>query len=571
MRFRVKIIFTIIVIAAMISVITSIVYYQKTSAVIEMHYRASISENVRNQAVKLDNMMRQMYYLSITVSCDQELISFIKDQQQGNDRLLDISVLLHKYYLSDPNVDSIYVYLPSEKKVVQAQQYKAMKQLDQNKEYTWISTLAARENNIRPMMWRDDIGSTRKYIFVYSRPIRDAQTGEILAEVALNLDERQVYFACLDSLNHSAYTRTELADEENIIVSSKKLANLGGTLDDAFVSPKALSEQVLQAPFSGYRFVTTLDVAVLTKSLAELRDFIIQVSLATMGLTVFLAFFFSQRLYVPVKNLKEAMRRLSEGDLQARAVPQGKDEIAILSSRFNSMADRIETLVSELVTEESLKKEAKLESLTYQITPHFMYNTLHSIKCAAFLQKAHGIEKLLDAFIELLQGSISKKGAFLMLKDELKLVQNYVLLQQFRHQHRFQVECRIDSASEELYVPRLIIQPLVENSIFHGLDMKSKHNQIIISAELTEAQLIISVEDNGKGMNPETTESGQKGKKEQFNGIGIKNIQERIRLYYGDRGSMVYEEGRAEGTKATISLPVAYHKDDYALSEDEMS
>ncbi len=327
-------------------------------------------------------------------------------------------------------------------------------------------------------------------------------------------------------------------------------------------------EQYSIAPFTGYRFVTTLDIAALTKDLAQLRDYIIKVSIITMTISVCLALFMSNKLYRPMKNLKDAMKKLSEGNLSARAIVEGKDEIAILSSKFNSMADRIEKLIEELVTERLLKKEAELEALQYQITPHFMYNTLNSIKCAAFLQNAHDIVQLLDAFIELLQSSINKKGAFITLRDELKLVQNYVLLQRFRYKDNFSVDYEIDSKTEKLYLPRLIIQPLVENSIFHGLDTKTDRNRILICANKEGNYLVIRVEDNGRGMSEE--EKGNifnkvKGKKEKFNHIGISNIKERIALYYGKNGSIVYSSCRDKGTKVVITIPATKTKEKYQL------
>lgn len=568
MRFRAKIISVIILISAILSIVTSIVYYNKTSSVIEENYLVSMLENVNNQAAKFDNMMKEMYYDTIELSYNSELINLIKEEYKGEDRLLQISILLHKYTISNNNIDSIYVYLPKENKVVKSQQYKAVKNIIVPENYSWINTIGRTQHNVSPISLVDDVGSVKKYIFVYSKPIIDPITGEMLGEIAFNMDERIVYFSCLDGINSTLNSNTEIVNNNNIIVSSKKIINLGESLDETPVGEFNNREQYSIAPFTGYRFVTTLDIAALTKDLAQLRDYIIKVSIITMTISVCLALFMSNKLYRPMKNLKDAMKKLSEGNLSARAIVEGKDEIAILSSKFNSMADRIEKLIEELVTERLLKKEAELEALQYQITPHFMYNTLNSIKCAAFLQNAHDIVQLLDAFIELLQSSINKKGAFITLRDELKLVQNYVLLQRFRYKDNFSVDYEIDSKTEKLYLPRLIIQPLVENSIFHGLDTKTDRNRILICANKEGNYLVIRVEDNGRGMSEE--EKGNifnkvKGKKEKFNHIGISNIKERIALYYGKNGSIVYSSCRDKGTKVVITIPATKTKEKYQL------
>jgi Predicted signal transduction protein with a C-terminal ATPase domain len=535
-------------------------------------------QNVNNQASKFDAIMQQMYYKSIEVSNDPELIRLIEEQYAGEDRLLDISLLLHQYHITDTNsnIDSIYAYLPGEKKVIKSQQYKAVKDITAPEDYPWLRMIQSHERNISPFSLKDEIGSVNKYIFVYSKPIVDPENGNYLGELAINMDERVIYFSCLDALNNSQTSTTEIVDGNNIIVSGKKISNLGKSLTTINPdNPETVrSEEYALAPFTGYRFVSTLDIGVLTKDLMRLRDLIIKVCLIMMVISLALALVMSNKLYAPMRNLKDAMRKLSEGELTARADVKGKDEIAVLSSGFNSMADRIEGLIEELVTEKLLKKEAELEALQYQIAPHFMYNTLNSIKCAAFLQNAYEIADQLDAFIELLQSSINKRGAFITLKEELKLVQNYVLLQRFRYRDNFSVEYRIDPIMEDFYLPRLIIQPLVENSIFHGLDTKTDRNKIIVTSRVEEDKLVISVEDNGKGMSPEEQASifeKKKGKKEQFNHIGINNIKERISLYYGSEGSIQCLSSRESGTTIIIKIPATADKDKYVIREEEAS
>ncbi|GKX29311.1 hypothetical protein SH1V18_17910 [Vallitalea longa] len=573
MKFRAKIILSIISITAIISIITAIIYYKRTSNTIQINYRKTISENINNKALEFDTIMRKMYYTCIEASCDKELIRLIREQNGGQDRLLAISILLNHYKISSDNIDSIYVYLPREKKIVISQEYKAVKNINTSNDYNWLRNTNNYIQNFSPIYIEDDIGSANKFLFTYKKPIKDPDTNELIGEIAFNMDERIVYFLCLDSINSSLNITTEIMNKDNKIVSSKLLSKLGKEVClEEYVNAKQY--QKITAPFTGYDFISVLDVNALTKDIVQIRNYIIIAAIITIIIAILLAFIMSNRLYAPVKNLKIAMRKLSEGDLKARAIITGNDEITILSRRFNNMADRMEKLIDELVTEKLLKKEAELEALQYQITPHFMYNTLNSIKCAAFLEEAYDIVDLLDAFIELLQSTISKKGAFITLEDELNLVKNYVLLQRFRYKDNFSVEYEIDNNVKTLYVPRLILQPLVENSIYHGLDTKTDKNRIIICASMTHDELVLSIEDNGKGMAEDVKKNifkRQTSKKEKFNHIGITNIKDRINLYYGDYGNISYSSVLEKGTKVVIIIPATKDKEQYMIKEEEES
>lgn len=237
-----------------------------------------------------------------------------------------------------------------------------------------------------------------------------------------------------------------------------------------------------------------------------------------------------------------------------------------MSQGFNSMIAQIEGLIEELVTEKMLKKEAEIEALQYQITPHFMYNTLNSIKYEAILQGSPNTAELLEAFIELLQLSASDRGAFITVKQEIHMMQNYVKLQQFRYADCFQVTFDMQPEAKTCYVPRLLIQPLVENAILHGIDHRKRDNQIAISVLCDNGALAIKVEDHGEGMTPEEIQKLLDGqRKSKFSGIGVSNIRERLRLYYGGKAELRFYSEKGNGTTAVILLPISYDAEEYTI------
>jgi len=224
------------------------------------------------------------------------------------------------------------------------------------------------------------------------------------------------------------------------------------------------------------------------------------------------------------------------------------------------MLDYIEALIAQVIEEEQQKKDAELEALQYQITPHFMYNTLNSIKFAAFLKGEKELAGLIGDFVELLQASINKKGSFLSVADEIHILKNYIHLQDFRYQGSFRVKYEISEEAYRCYIPRLILQPLVENALLHGIDIKRQTGKIWISGNVSEGKLILIVKDNGRGMTKEQIRDLFNSHAKKTNGlsaVGIPNVKERLELYYGTQGGMEYVSS-GNGTEVTVFLPAIY-------------
>ena len=208
-------------------------------------------------------------------------------------------------------------------------------------------------------------------------------------------------------------------------------------------------------------------------------------------LSTFLIYVLSAKLNEPAENLAQVMQDVGHGNFSLRAKIEGNDEIGYLAERFNHMLDNLEN-------EKILKRQAELNALQYQIRPHFIYNTLNSIRFAAMIQGAKNIGELLANFIELLQVSTNCEGEFGTLSEEIATLKKYIALQEFRLMNSFAVDFNLAQESLSCKVPRLILQPFVENSILHAPSPEKTFCRIIVSSELRGDELIISVRDDGK-------------------------------------------------------------------------
>ncbi|MNI00796.1 putative sensor-like histidine kinase [compost metagenome] len=274
----------------------------------------------------------------------------------------------------------------------------------------------------------------------------------------------------------------------------------------------------------------------------------------------------------PLNVLKMLMNRAERGDLRAYWTVKSSDEWMQLGDSYNQMLNRLEDLIKQVKKEESLKIEAEMEALHYQLNPHFLYNTLNTIKWVAKIHKTPQISEVVSALVRLLQASLGKKGEFIPLREEISLIHDYMEIQKFRYGDRIQVIIEVDKMTLGCLVPRMLLQPLIENAIIHGIEPSKREGVITIRTWLDRDLLFCQVEDNGIGMKVDEGSSGwneihalretQSGKllRERMSGIGLSHIREKIKLYYGPQFKMHIGSKPGVGTTIRMSLPI--HQDE---------
>lgn len=276
------------------------------------------------------------------------------------------------------------------------------------------------------------------------------------------------------------------------------------------------------------------------------------------------SFIFSKLFSSPLQLLRRLMKRAESGDLKAYWTSGSIRDIDELGNSYNQMLNRLEETIKQAKLEESLKKEAEIEALHYQLNPHFLYNTLNTIKWVAKIHKTPQISDAVSALVRLLQASLGKKGDFLSLKEEIGLIQDYMAIQSFRYGDTVKMRLDIDPLTTVCLVPKMMLQPLVENALIHGHENSAKDGEITIKTWLDRDMLLCEVQDNGKGIvSPESIlESQPRGKqtKERMSGIGLQNIREKIKLYYGPDYKMHIFSKPNFGTTVRLSLPI--HRDE---------
>lgn len=267
---------------------------------------------------------------------------------------------------------------------------------------------------------------------------------------------------------------------------------------------------------------------------------------------------FSNYLTSPITKLANYIHYVEE-DLTGIPQVKGTIETDILYHSFNELLARINSLLQKNAEESKLLRKAELHALQSQINPHFLYNTLDSINAMAILKDDKEISNMTTSLAHLLRLSISVPGEFVTIAEEIKHVKAYLTIQQIRYDDKFSADFDIDENMLSFPIVRLILQPLVENSIYHGMELKNGKGHILIRVKEIEDILIIQIIDDGNGVDEQTaTEINENlslmKKPGEGRSVGIYNVNERIRLYYGDSASLQFESKLGEGTKITITI-----------------
>lgn len=312
---------------------------------------------------------------------------------------------------------------------------------------------------------------------------------------------------------------------------------------------------------SGWHIVSMASSEELEAELNYLTDITIFLIILVLGIIILLTLYLSNSLSTPIRKLQELTHRASDNDLSVNIDIDGEDEIAELGKSFNKMIQRINKLLEENVREQKLLRKLELESLDNQIKPHFIYNTLDLIigllENKDFDRATHMVEAL-GKFFRL---SLSHGNEMVLIRNEIKHVKNYLFIQQFRHGDEYEYIIDIeDHSMMDKHIPRLILQPIVENSIYHGIMPLDRKGLIIIKGYTKDKSFYFKVVDNGVGIEAEKLKEinqilkGEIEIEDKKKYFGIRNVNQRLKLMYGGESGVEVKSILDQKTEVIIRI-----------------
>ncbi|MFC5402172.1 sensor histidine kinase [Cohnella soli] len=338
-------------------------------------------------------------------------------------------------------------------------------------------------------------------------------------------------------------------------ISKVSAGRSGSFVDDASGDDTLITYAKVEG--TDWSIVQQIPVKDLIVNYRNVSSFVWFVTGVVVLAVVLVSMYFVSSFTKPIRALLRQMVRVTGGDLDARINVSGGMELVKLGQSFNHMTERVQELIVQREIQEKEKSKAEFAALQSQINPHFLINTLNAIKFMALMSKADNIRKMTHALTGLLQSTMNRGGDMTTVADEMEHLKNYLYIMEIRFGRSIQTEWRVEKAVSDNMLLKLLLQPIVENSIIHGLKDIDYPARLDISATTEGDDLIVEIADNGAGMPDRLIEQLPAGKvTSSFSGMGIANVHQRIRLHYGTRYGLSYSQNEPRGTKAQLRLPL---------------
>lgn len=419
---------------------------------------------------------------------------------------------------------------------------------------------------IRTFLVKDE----NEAVLTLGKKVLDIDGGNMLGALILNIKESSIA-SIYDKLGTSKGGNYFIVDGEGRIISSKDKKELFNTTNSELTGVILKSGSSMQKTMEidheeilitsmpvekmGWALVNRINLAQLTSETRKLSFITLWIGIICLVIAVLGGSMLSSLIAKPIMSLTKKMQKVKEGSLDIQYDANSTDEIGLLASGFNSMLERIRGLLDKVKAEQKKKREYELALIQAQIKPHFLYNTLDLIYIFSSMGRNAEAQSTTKNLADFYRIVLSKGKEIITIEEELKNVENYLSIQRVRYSDIFDYEIKAEEGVLAFDIPKLTIQPLVENSIYHGLKLKGSFGRLLIESYLQGGDVIIRITDDGVGIPGERLKKVLEQTEESRQSFGLTSVNERIKLYFGEEYGLQVESVPNEGTTATIRIP----------------
>ena len=424
---------------------------------------------------------------------------------------------------------------------------------------SWYNEIKkANGNTVLINTYKDEDGiGPYKNIFKMGRIIKDLITDETLGILIMDISEIMLYERYSDMLKDGS--KIYIVDSNKKIISSKDKRFIGQNYEEIKKVNKRsfiFNNIEIESFINEYEWsiVQEIPLSIMMKVSIQIAKKTFFIILLVSIIALIITYKLSVWITKPIIDIKNNMEEVMDGNLKVRVGISNHDEIGQLQVSFNQMVEKLYLSIEDIKKYEKQKRVAELSFLQAQINPHFLYNTLSSIRFLISMNQVEKAEDMLYKFTRLLRSILPKASDMISLEEEIKNIKNYVDLQKMRYPDCFDINYDIDTSILNFQLPSFILQPIVENAIFYSMEKENNKGIINIVGYRVEDSIRITIKDNGIGMSKDKVSSVLK-KESSINRVGVINVHERVRLNYGQEYGLKIDSIEGKGTKVTFILP----------------
>lgn len=577
--FSSKIIVAFLLVILIPTLFTSLSFYLESNSILKKNVRESTIQIATSTAESLSFILNAGIDTSDFISSDQtiqrailQLNSSTLSEQRRNSQY--INTLLNNFVYSNSFVKIVYVLTEEDGGFGSGTFAQTNLNKIQLSDQDWVKEAKRKDG---ALVWQGiqyDLfhgGSVNTDLVVpVSRVLKDFDTMNNIGLVQVHLDGRAILNTIerleLGKTGKFSIVNTEgrIMVDSNLDLINKKVSNpdlyshiVGDHVEFEFVTEGVPYYGVKQQLSNGWILVGTVPVHEISGQLDRLQSWIFFSSGVFSLIAIAIGLYIAGEVTKPVKQLTRSMLRVQEGDLKERTVISSSDEIGFLSKQFNEMLYEIENLMQQVESEQSEKYHAELRAVMHRVHPHFLFNTLTTLRWLIDSNQNERASIVLSALNHLLEANMGKSGSIITVKEELDIIEKYLVILELRYEKTFQLELDIEPETEKVTIPRMLLQPLVENAIFHGIVPKNTDGRISIKIYFYNGDLEFLIKDNGLGIRKDKLKelndletACQKGNI----GIGLRHIFDALRLYYDQNWDWSISSEPEQGVTVRILL-----------------
>ena len=522
----------------------------------------------------IDSYIDYMENIAYLISSNEDVQDYLFDEKIDNEGRYRILNQLQTILDSRSDIRNVGIISKNGRMLINDGSKSVNQDLDLNTQ-EWYATALEKPNG--PILTSSHvqhiISGERPWVITLSRGIRDRSgSGEKEGVFFIDLNYSAISELCDQSTVGTKGYAFILDAKGNIVyhpqqqqlyneLQTENISLIMDTDEDTVLTGTGNDGKLYSISRSGKTGWTVVDCTSVRELLRKSRQ-----AQSVYGLTaiilVIVALLFSRfmarSITLPIQKLRDSMKKVQEGDFSVSdVVVDSKNEIGSLTKSFDVMTHRIHELMEQNVHEQEEKRKSELKALQSQINPHFLYNTLDSIIWMAEGKKNEEVVLMTASLARLLRQSISNEDEVVPIANEVEYARGYLTIQKMRYKDKLEFQIEVDSSI--LYIPliKLVLQPIIENAVYHGLKYKESKGLLIVKGFMKDGNAVLQVIDDGVGMDEETLAHIYDKHKVNYhsNGVGVYNVQKRLKLYYGEDYGITYTSELGKGTTATITIP----------------